>query len=105
MKLRSAVFAVAITVLLLMALTMNFVSAESPAKLRLNPEKQEVELKLPGQYKVKLPLSEPMALPVTRARNELIYDDGEVDGAYCWSIAGGGFAVRFTPPSYPAEII
>ncbi len=85
METRSGVFAVAITVLLLMALTMNSVSAESKAKAKLNP-------------------SESMPFPTERAVNELIYDDCTAENAYTWSSAGNGFAVQFTPPSYPVDL-
>jgi len=37
MKGRVTIFAVAITIMLLMALTMNVASAEPPAKVKLNP--------------------------------------------------------------------
>ncbi|GAI11500.1 unnamed protein product, partial [marine sediment metagenome] len=30
--------------------------------------------------------------------------NGEADDAYCYSYAGNGFAVRFTPPQYPADL-
>ena len=33
----------------------------------------------------------------------LSYDDGEADGGYSWSM-GKGFAVRFTPTSYPVKL-
>jgi hypothetical protein len=156
MKTRSGVFAVAITVLLLMALTMNSVSAESKAKVKLGPTDAD-KMKLnhtdaakgnlnhtnvargelnhsdaarekpnhtdvaKGKLnhsdaakensnhtdvaKVALNPSESMPFPTERAVNELIYDDGTAEDAYAWSSAGNGFAVRFTPLSYPVDIL
>ncbi|RCV63038.1 hypothetical protein C5S53_16110 [Methanophagales archaeon] len=104
MKMSGSVFAVFITVVLLMALTMNFVSAGSPAKASVTPVDQKEELKPSGPYKEKLNPSEPMAFTDERALNELLYDDGVAENAYYMFDADNGFAVRFTPPSYPAEI-
>jgi hypothetical protein len=105
MKLRSAVFAVAITAILLMALTTNLVSAEPPAKVKLNPGQHKVELNPSEQHMVELNLSEPMTFTVKRAYNDLVYDDGTAETAYAWNDAGNGFAVRFTPLSYPADLL
>jgi clostripain len=103
---RGKVFAVAITVMLLIALTINVVAAGSPTKVRVTPEKQEVELNTSATpSKMELNTSGPMAFPVERVLNVMSYDDAVAENAYCWDIPGGGFAVRFTPPSYPAEII
>ncbi|MGB3457886.1 MAG: clostripain-related cysteine peptidase, partial [Halobacteriota archaeon] len=165
METRSGVFAVAITVLLLMALTMNSVSAESKAKVKLGPSDMEkVKLNHTDAAKVKLNHtdaakeklnhsdaakvnlnytdvakeelnhsdaakvnlnhsdaamenlnytdlakvalnpSKSMTFPTERAVNELIYDDGTAEDAYAWDSAGNGFAVQFTPPTYPVDI-
>jgi hypothetical protein len=97
-------FVVAITVIFLMALTMNLVSAESVVKVKLNPEKDEVEHDQ-EQHNVVLNHSEPRAIPVERAYNELGYDDGWELSGHAWTCAGSGYAVRFTPPSYPIELL
>ena len=41
---------------------------------------------------------------VASALNELVYDDGSAENAYAWGVANNRFAVRFTPPSHPANI-
>ena len=128
METRSGVFAVAIIVLLLMALTMSSVSAESKAKVKLGPSDMEKgklnhtdaakdtpkhsdaakdKLNHTDATKVALNPSESMTFPTERALNELIYDDGTAEDAYAWSwpSAGNGFAVRFTPLSYPVDIL
>jgi hypothetical protein len=125
MKTRSGVFAVAITVLLLIALTMNSVSAESKAKVKLGPsdiakmklnhsdaakvklnhsDADKVILNYTDAAKVALNPSESMTFPTERALTELIYDDGTAENAYTWSSAGNGFAVQFTPPTYPVDL-
>jgi hypothetical protein len=98
-------FAVVITVVLLMALTTNFVSAGPPVKVRVTPGDQEEELNPSEPCKVNLDPSDPIAFPDKRAVHELIYDDGVAEGAYYMYDAYNGFAVRFTPPSYPVDII
>jgi hypothetical protein len=103
-NLRARIFAVTITVIFLMALAMNLVSAGSVAKMKLNLEKDEVELNQ-EQHKVELNHSELRAIPVERAYNELGYDDGWELSGHAWTCAGSGYAVRFTPPSYPIELL
>jgi hypothetical protein len=114
-NLRVTFFAVAITVLLLIALTMNSVSAESKAKVNLYPtdaakvtlkpsDADKVNLNSTDAAKVALNPSESTTFPTERALNELIYDDGTAENAYAWTSAGNGFAVRFTPLSYPVDI-
>ena len=156
MRRRVTIFAVAITVLLLIALTMNSVSAESKAKVKLGPsdtakeklnhsdaakvnlnhtdaakvalkpsdvdkrklnhtdaakvtlnprDTDEENLNYTDAAKVALNPSESMTFPTERALNELIYDDGTAEDAYAWSSADNGFAVRFTPLSYPVDIL
>ena len=105
MRIRVIVFVVVITVVLLMALTMNPVSAGPPMKGSLIPVDQEEELNPSEPYKVNIDPSDPIAFPDKRAVHELIYDDGVAEGAYYMYDAYNGFAVRFTPPSYPVEII
>jgi hypothetical protein len=101
---RARIFAVAITLTILMALTMNLVSAGSCAKMKLNPQQPEVGLNQ-EQHNVELNHSEPRAIPVERAYNELGYDDGWELSGHAWTCAGSGYAVRFTPPSYPIELL
>ena len=106
METRGNVFAVVATVMLLIALTMNVVSAGHPAKMKVTPEKQEVELTTSAApSKMKLNTSGPMTFPMERVLNLISYDDAEANGNYVMHNALDGFAVRFTPPSYPAEII
>jgi hypothetical protein len=112
MKTRSGVFAVAITVLLLMALTMNSVSAESKAKVHSDAAREKpnhtdvakgklnhsdvdkVNLNYTDAAKVALNPSESMPFPTERALNELIYDDGTAEDVYAWVFsASNGFAV------------
>lgn len=83
----------AITVTLLMALTMNLVSAESDAKVRVNPYGQQKVNLEQEQHKVELNFTEPRAFQVERAYNELGYDDGWELGGYAWTCAGSGYAV------------
>ena len=107
MKMPGMVFVfaiVAITIMLLIAQTMNFVSAGPPAKVRVAPEKEEVELNTQGPAKMKQIFTEPVAFPMERVLNLISYDDAVADGNYYMYNALDGFAVRFTPPSYPAEI-
>ena len=135
METRSGVFAVAITVLLLMALTMNSVSAESKAKVKLGPsdaDKMKLnhtdrdkmrlnhsdvakeilnhtnaakeKLNHSDAAKVALNPSESMTFPTERVLNELIYDDGTAEDVYAWDSPGNGFAVQFTPPTYPVDL-
>ncbi len=35
---------------------------------------------------------------------EIIYDDGQADDYFCWTIAGNANAVKFTPMGYPVNI-
>jgi hypothetical protein len=92
MKRTIAIFMVAISVVILMPMTMNFVSAESAARMKLNPEQPEVEPNL-EQHGVELNHSEPRAFPVERAYNELGYDDGWELSGHTWTCAGSGYAV------------
>ena len=106
MRRRVTIFVVAITVLILIALTMNSVSLESKAKVKLNPsDAAKVKLNPSDAAKVALNPSESTTFPTERAVNELIYDDGTAENAYAWTSAGNGFAVRFTPLSYPVDIL
>jgi hypothetical protein len=98
---------VAITIVLVLAMVMSIASAGPNVKEslkqhkeRLNPVEDKEEL----QHKEELRLSEPITFPLKRVANELIYDDGAADGCYDWTLADGGFAVRFTPPSYPVNL-
>jgi hypothetical protein len=92
--LRVTIFAVAITALLLMAVTMNFVSAESKAKVKLNLSEHHIE---------GLNHSEPATSPAKLVYNDLGYDDDTVEYVIAGP-AGSGFAVKFTPLSYPADL-
>jgi hypothetical protein len=105
MKIGSVIFVAAITVTLLMALTMNLVSAESDAKVRVNPSGQQKVNLEQEQHNVELNFTVPRAIPVERAYNELGYDDGWELSGHAWTCAGSGYAVRFTPPSYPIELL
>jgi hypothetical protein len=59
------------------------------------------------EHKMELNPSRSMSFsmaPLAGTELELKYDDGEADDAYRWHYAGNGFAVRFTPLSYPVEL-
>ncbi len=57
------------------------------------------------KHLIELNPSQPMSLPAAPSPGiELKYDDGVTDNAYYWANAGGGFAVRFTPPQYPVNL-
>ena len=51
-----------------------------------------------GGYNTEQPLT------LINAPDQIIYDDGVADSAFAHSKPGGGFAVRFTPPTYPMTI-
>jgi hypothetical protein len=98
---------VAITIVLVLAMVMSIASAGPNVKEglkqhkeRLNPVEDKEEL----QHKVQLMPSESITFSTERALNELIYDDGSAEDAWCWLYGGSGFAVRFTPPSYPVSL-
>ncbi len=66
---------------------------------------------LPGREPLELielnpaePVSFAALPPLRGAAEELAYDDNEADTAWGWVDAGGEFAVRFTPPSYPVSL-
>ena len=111
METRGKVFAVAITVMLLIVLTVNVVSAGSPGKGSVKmPVVQKAEPDSPepyshGPHKVKLNPPKPMAFPDDRLLDQIIYDDAVAENAYYMFDALNGFAVRFTPSSYPIDII
>ena len=75
----------AILVLSVLALTMSFTSADPIIYEEIAP-------------------SEPITPQVQRALQELIYDDGEVNGRMAWQYGGNKWAVRFTPRSYPINL-
>ena len=58
----------------------------------------------PLAEKVNLMPSEPRAFPSERAETELIYDDDIAEDAWAWIYGGNGYAVRFTPTSYPVDL-
>jgi C1A family cysteine protease len=65
--------------------------------------KEERKLELTG-----LSPSEPISFaapaPLRVGAEEIAYDDNEADTGYDWTQAGGEFAVRFTPSSYPVAL-
>ena len=67
--LRVTIFAVAITALLLIALTMNSVSAETNVEAKANPYEQHIK---------DLNLSVPTTSPTKMGYDDLGYDDGTV---------------------------
>ena len=46
-----------------------------------------------------------MVLSRAREKIELSYDDGTSEVGVAWNVAGGMFAVKFTPPIYPVKIL
>jgi hypothetical protein len=65
-----SIFAVAITIMLLMALAMNVVSAGSPAKVKVNPEQPyKEEVNLSEEHTVELTPSESITIPISTARS------------------------------------
>jgi hypothetical protein len=110
MEKKGAVFAIAIAVMLLMATTMVLSSTEPNAEevnlMPSEPLAKEVNL-MPSEplaKEVNLMPSEPRAFPSERAETELIYDDGIAEDAWAWTYGGNGYAVRFTPTSYPVDL-
>ena len=84
------IFAVAITIMLLMALAMNVISAEPPAKMKLNPSEQhKTELNHTGRQEVEQNPSETVTLPFAATRSvwgiEIVDSTGDV--GRCTSIA------------------
>jgi len=54
---------------------------------------------------IQLNPSQPLSFPAPPTTGvEIYYDDGVADDAYGWAGAGGEFAVRFTPSSYPVSL-
>jgi hypothetical protein len=105
---------VAITIVLVLAMVMSIASAGPDVKESLKQHEESlkqhkewlspVEDKEELQHKVALNPSESINFPSERLATELIYDDGSADDAWCWDSAGNGFAVRFTPLSYPVSL-
>jgi hypothetical protein len=94
---------VAITIVLVLAVLVSIVSAGAKgtgheAEGTFSIEEKGVLEKVQG-----IP-SEPITFPSERLATELIYDDGSVNDKWWWSSAGGEFAVRFTPLSYPVTL-
>jgi len=60
---------------------------------------QQIEL-------IELEPPEPISFgsPSSPDPEEIAYDDGGADAGWDWSNAGGAFAVRFTPSSYPVSL-
>jgi len=54
---------------------------------------------------IELNLSHPVSFPTAPTTGaEIAYDDATAEDGYCYTNAGDGFAVRFTPPGYPVEL-
>jgi len=74
--------------------------APGPASPPGQPVQQiePIEMKAPG------PVSFATPPPPAGTAEELAYDNGVCDGGWAWYDAGGAFAVRFTPPTYPVSL-
>jgi len=81
--------------------TTGFTAPKRVEAPELPPAREPLEL-------IELNPSEPMSFaappPVRGAAEELAYDDGTAEKAWVWTLAGGEFAVGFTPSSYPVSL-
>jgi hypothetical protein len=95
------IFVVAITVMLLMALAMNVVSAGSPAKVKLNPsEPYKVKLNQSEEHTVELTPSETITIPISTARSSWSIEIVESVGYWSHtSIALDSNSIRTTIPT------
>ena len=94
---------VAITIVLVLAVLVSIVSAGAKG-IGQEAEGSFSIGEKGGLKKVQVIAPEPITFPSARLATELIYDDGTVNGWYGWESAGGAFAVRFTPLSYPMTL-
>ena len=85
-----AVFAIAVVIAVMLLMTTTMVIAAAGEESHAG--------------KVELPPSKSVTFPTRPISHELIYDDGSAETAYVYDFAGGKFAVRFTPSSYPVDL-
>jgi len=84
--------------------TTGFTAPRGVEAPELTQDKEEGPIEL-----IKLSPSEPMSFAVPPflgdgVQEEIAYDDGGADNAFSFYDAGGMFAVRFTPSSYPVAL-
>jgi hypothetical protein len=84
--------------------TNTLTATATSAQFELSLETAVVALVKPHVHTAKLKPPASITYPISWIPHEISYDDGTAEDAYAWTLAGGRWAVRFTPLSYPADL-